>query len=60
MCGRLSRQTVTEVQREAQTSASYYAQLNTSILVHSSLHCPEQMNLHVDPFPLCYTYDLQD
>lgn len=46
MCGRLSRGMLTEVQREAQTSASCYAQLNTSILLHtSSLHHPELMTL---------------
>lgn len=46
MCGKLSRWMLTEVQREAQTSASCYAQLNTSILLHtSSLHHPELRTL---------------
>ena len=57
------RRMVTEVQREAQTSASCYAQLNTSILLHSSLHHPELMTRHLYQFPLrdiklmiCRTY----
>lgn len=50
----------TEVQREAQTSASCYAQLNTSNLLHTgSLHRPEQTMCRLFNFE-SKTNDLKD